>query len=149
MNSKVKMYNSAELDSVLTSISPEEQERIDNRMLLAAKIYDAIKAKGWKKKDFMIAMGQKNQSVISKWLSGTHNFTTDTLTDIGRVLGINMLNLESKPIIKSKTYTIIIKQEIEDSEYNNIISQPDLMSRQTKRILLHQPSNVNSIIAEA
>jgi transcriptional regulator with XRE-family HTH domain len=50
-------------------------------MLLAARIDDARKAKGWSQHEFAEQMG-KNPSEISKWLSGTHNFTSDTLWDI-------------------------------------------------------------------
>ncbi len=35
----------------------------------------------------------KEASVISKWLSGTHNFTTDTLSDISDCLGVSMVQL--------------------------------------------------------
>lgn len=84
------------LENILISISPEESLRIENRMLVAAKIDDAMKAKGWKKKDLMIALGKKNQSEITRWLSGTHNFTQDLLTDIGRVLEFNFLNLDEE-----------------------------------------------------
>lgn len=136
MKKQVRTYASVELDSVLAAISPEEQEKTDNRMLLAAKIEDAIKAKGWKKKDFMIAMGQKNQSVITKWLSGTHNFTTDTLTDIGRVLGINLLNLEREIILEPMVYCFYAKQNSGESSFERIISQPDLKSQRSKEISL-------------
>jgi hypothetical protein len=34
-------------------------------------------------------------SLISLWLSGTHNFTVETLVDIQQTLGISLLNVES------------------------------------------------------
>lgn len=37
-------------------------------------------------------------SLVSKWLSGTHNFTIDTLTDIQRVLGIRLLDVEPRKL---------------------------------------------------
>ncbi len=46
------------------------------------------------KKDLIKALGKTNQSEVTKWLSGTHNFTVDLLTDLGRVLEVNFLNLE-------------------------------------------------------
>jgi len=69
------------LKSLLEEISPTEQKRTENRMLLAARIDDARKAKGWNQNEFAEQMG-RNLSEISKWLSGTHNFTSDTLWDI-------------------------------------------------------------------
>jgi transcriptional regulator with XRE-family HTH domain len=89
---KARNYTSTLIDDLLEGISVEEQELTDKKMLLAAKIEDGIKAKGWKKKDFAAAM-DKLPSEISKWLSGTHNFNSDTLFDIERVLGIKLINL--------------------------------------------------------
>jgi ribosome-binding protein aMBF1 (putative translation factor) len=61
-------------------------------MNLAAKIYRAMKAKGWSQTKFAEEMSKKN-SVITRWLSGTHNFETDTLFQIQKKLGINLIDL--------------------------------------------------------
>lgn len=116
------------MDEILHSISPAEQEKTNNRMLLAAKIDNGIKAKDWKKKDLMKALNMKNQSMVSKWLSGTHNFTTDTLTDIGRVLGINLLDLKQQVIKKAKYYNVVVSLPTKTSPYNSLLSSPDLIS---------------------
>ena len=89
---KARNYTSKLIDDLLEEVSFEEQEITDKRMLLAAKIDEAIKAKGWNKQDFAKAI-DKYPSEISKWLSGTHNFNSDTLFDIERVLGIKLINL--------------------------------------------------------
>lgn len=81
-------YQSDLLNDLLDSISPEEQKLVDRKMMLAATIYDAMKAKGWNQSQFAEAMGKK-PSEISKWLSGTHSFNTDTLWKIGDLLGVN------------------------------------------------------------
>ena len=94
-NNKAETYSSSLIEELLKGISPEEQERTNKRMFLAACIDDGIKAKGWKKKDFAIAMS-KTPSEISKWLSGTHNFTADTLFDIERVLDIRLFQTEEQ-----------------------------------------------------
>ena len=117
-------YNSSIIDELLDEISPIEQEKIDKRMLLAAKIQDAIKAKGWKNKDFLEALGKDNPSIITKWLSGTHNFTIDTLVEIEHALGISLLNLE-----ESKEQTIL--------EYHLVLFQ---------KAELNKPTYINHII---
>ena len=38
------------IETLSDSITPEETVRIENRMLISAKIADAMKEKGWKKK---------------------------------------------------------------------------------------------------
>ena len=91
-NSKAELYSSDLIDKFLNEIPYEEYERTKNKMLLASRIDDAIKAKGWKKKDLAKALN-KQPSEISKWLSGTHNFTTDTLWDIEKILNIKLITL--------------------------------------------------------
>lgn len=87
-------YSSDLVDGLLDSITPEEQEQTDYKMKLSAKIYAGLKAKGWKSLDLANALNFKSPSLVSKWLSGTHNFTVDTLVDIQRVLNIKLLNVE-------------------------------------------------------
>ncbi|HZV70655.1 MAG TPA: helix-turn-helix transcriptional regulator [Saprospiraceae bacterium] len=88
--------NKSALDRLLDDITPLEQEITDAKMMIAARIADAIEAKNWKNKDLLKAVGKDNPSVITKWLSGTHNFTTETLVEISKALGISLLNLEEK-----------------------------------------------------
>lgn len=90
-------YSSDLIGHLLDSIKSEEQEQTDYKMKLAAKIYAALKDKGWKSLDLSKALDLKSPSLVSKWLSGTHNFTIDTLVDIQRVLGIKLLDVELSP----------------------------------------------------
>ena len=62
-----------------------------NKMLLAAKIADAIKSKGLSQKTVAMQMG-KTDSEISEWLSGDRNFTVDTLAEIEEYLGIHLID---------------------------------------------------------
>jgi len=89
---KAKGYVSKTIEAVLNQISPQEQKRTEQRMLLAARIADAIDGKGWSQKEFAARL-DKHPSEITKWLSGTHNFTSDTLFDIQEVLGIKLIEL--------------------------------------------------------
>ena len=94
------------IEDILNSISPSEARQTDNKMLIAAKISDAMQAKGWKKKDLLEALGRKNQSLITKWLSGTHNFTIDTLSELEVVLGTNLLNTRLDELPKHTSLAI-------------------------------------------
>jgi len=106
------LYNSPQMDELFSDFDPADAERVEKRMLLAAKIDDAIKAKRWSKKEFAGNMG-KSPSEISKWLSGTHNFTSDTLFDIARVLGTSLIDLEGQKLqpkpVEAKHYQLIIE----------------------------------------
>lgn len=89
-------YKSELIEDLLDSIPPEESEKIEKKMLIAAKIDNALKSKGWRKSDLLEALGRKNPSQISKWLSGTHNFTLDTLIDLERALDIRLIDFEDE-----------------------------------------------------
>lgn len=89
-----KEKNTRLLSELLGKITPEEQAKTDKKMILATKIANAIKASGLKKSELAENMG-KNPSEISKWLSGTHNFTIDTLLDIERELSIKLLDISN------------------------------------------------------
>jgi transcriptional regulator with XRE-family HTH domain len=122
---KAEQYTSQAIDEILKEISPVEIRRTEQRMLLASKIEDAIKAKPWKKTEFARKM-KKSPSEISKWLSGTHNFTADTLSDIEDVLGIQLLDV-GKKAISNTTYSISVKLDLK-SDFRNLmkIQIPDL-----------------------
>ncbi len=63
------------------------------KSLIAYKINLALKQKGWKKQDLALKLN-KSSSEISKFVSGKHNFTIDTLHEIEECLGINLLNIK-------------------------------------------------------
>ncbi len=96
----METYSSKLIADILNTITPEDQAKVDKKMLLAVKIADGIKAKNWKPKDLLAALGKDTPSLVTKWLSGTHNFTTDTLMDLERVLNIRLLDIgEIKPAV--------------------------------------------------
>lgn len=94
------MNKNSALDELLSEITLQEQRKTDRRMQLAMKIDEGIKAKNWKNKDLAKAL-DKQKSVITKWLSGTHNFKTDTLMDIEEVLNIKLLDVEHPKAIET------------------------------------------------
>jgi len=85
-------YSSPLIQAMADAVTPQEQEQTDYKMKLATKIYMAMKAIGMTQTQFAESMG-KPISLISRWMSGTHNFTIDTLIDIQRVLGISLLDV--------------------------------------------------------
>jgi ribosome-binding protein aMBF1 (putative translation factor) len=91
------------LDNLLAEITPEEQARTDRKMHIASIIADALTAKGMAKQQFAQKVGRK-PSEITKWLSGTHNFTLDTLTDIEQVLNIKLIT--DKRIIQAQSHVL-------------------------------------------
>ncbi|TAF00061.1 MAG: XRE family transcriptional regulator [Runella slithyformis] len=78
------------VDDLRQETSPQMSEQITKRMQLAAQIDDALRQRGLTNQEFAFMMGKK-PSEVTRWLSGTHNFTTETLWEIERVLKIQIL----------------------------------------------------------
>ena len=90
-----RKYKSVATEQLMKEITPLEKSKALNKMLLAAKIEDLMLARGWNKSTFAERVG-KAPSEITKWLSGTHNFTNDTLTEISAILGVSIAELYDK-----------------------------------------------------
>jgi len=83
------------LGRLLQSIDPVETEKRTMCMIISARVQDAMKDQGINKRT-LAEMLNKKPSVITKWLSGTHNFTTETLVEISIALGVSMHWLHTK-----------------------------------------------------
>ncbi len=116
MNNKPRTYKSPILSELIENISQEELEKTESKMRLAVKIADAIKAKGYGKTEFAKKI-KKNNSEISKWLSGTHNFTHDTLILLQKELDVNLVNSVINEKIEIKNIHIVAQSS--NSSNNN------------------------------
>ncbi len=74
-------------------------------------------------------MGKKS-SEISRWLSGTHNFTTETLWEIERVLNIQLLT--SSPMKEKQTTEL---NELSEFIIEEVHKALQLFLLQKKRIV--------------
>ena len=132
-NKKARVYNSPIVDSILSNISKEELEITEGKMRLAMKIADAIKAKGFDKKSDFAKKLKKQNSEISKWLSGTHNFTTETLMLLQNELKINLINSEIEVKVELKGIHIETKAPNKNNSFNLsslfTIQKPDYVQK--------------------
>ena len=87
---KPRKYDSPILRRVQERIPVEVSEQNDRRMGLAVKIADTLRSRGITNQEFAFMMGKK-PSEVTRWLSGIHNFTTETLWQMERVLKIQLL----------------------------------------------------------
>jgi predicted XRE-type DNA-binding protein len=94
-----KEHDSPVLRELLEEATALELEQTKVKMQLAANIEELMRSKGWTKTRFAAEL-HKSQPEVSKWLSGAHNFTIDTLCHIARVLGTDVPALCGKPPIK-------------------------------------------------
>lgn len=78
----------------LDQIQPETRVYVSLSMEIAARIDDLLHQKGWTGADLARAF-DKSPSEISRWLSGTHNFTLETLARLEAILGAPILRIEA------------------------------------------------------
>ena len=98
INKKAVKHNSPIINELLAEITPTEKMQVRTKMELSARLDDLIKDTGLGKREFALRL-RKNPSEISKWLSGTHNFTIDTLVEVAGALNISVQELFApKPI---------------------------------------------------
>ena len=86
------MKRSSIIEARRAKVSPEARRRVDLSFLIVDRIHGILEAKGLKQKDLANMLG-KNESEISKWMRGTHNFTIETITSIENVLGMPILQV--------------------------------------------------------
>lgn len=103
---------SASLTRIINTIGEDKLRRTRDRMLVANKIADALNAKSISQKKFSEMTG-RSESEVSEWLSGDRNFTIDTLSDIQKYLGIDLLNTSSmrtSPVSKEASRMKVAKR---------------------------------------
>lgn len=84
-------------DDLAASLDTAEYRRVESRMRVAAKIADTLKQKGMTQRE-LARLLDKKPSEISRMLTGTMNLTHDTMFDLQRVLGIELINVSTPGI---------------------------------------------------
>ena len=76
----------------LAAIPAEQKAEFDLSFGIAERLSEILKEKWLSQKD-LARMLHKRDSEISKWLTGRHNFTTQTIARIQTALGCNLINI--------------------------------------------------------
>jgi len=129
-NKTARKYNSSITDELLSEITPMEKQQISNKMSLAARLDDLITSRGWGKSEFAEKVN-KNPSEITKWLSGTQNFTIDILSEIAFALNLPIAELFAPKQIQviNKTQIVIAVKGVEQSiRYATPFDDPTCMN---------------------
>lgn len=117
-SNKARKHSSLLLEDLLNEVTPLEMEQTKNKMLVSNRIENLIREKGWNKSQFAAKIG-KNPSEVTKWLSGTQNFTIDILTEIALELGVDiqsLIGVKQDQLIYRKT--MVVKSTSEPSAIN-------------------------------
>jgi transcriptional regulator with XRE-family HTH domain len=73
-------------DQILNETPQADKNFIANSLNIAHQIISVMEQKGLRQKDLAAGLG-KTEAEISRWLSGTHNFTIKTISKIQAILG--------------------------------------------------------------
>ncbi|MBQ9218486.1 MAG: helix-turn-helix transcriptional regulator [Muribaculaceae bacterium] len=79
-------------DQIVAETPPELKKQLDMSFAIADKLDAALKERGLTQKEFAHMIGH-TQAEVSRWLSGTHNFTLATLAKISVALGVNLFTV--------------------------------------------------------
>ena len=109
-------------DKIKNRMPPSKRRMIGISVDISAQIHEYMKEIGMKQKDLADKL-DKNESEISKWLSGSHNFTLETIAKIEEVFG--------KKIIIVPTFAA---QDLKDLEIK-LNNESGLVSRESLNVL--------------
>ncbi len=86
---------------ILDNITPEQHTQTYKQMAIAAAIADALDMNGWSKREFATRMNRQ-PSMVTRWLSGTHNFTIETLLAVEATLGVQLITIAGPKSIRQE-----------------------------------------------
>src|SRR4051794_15953482 len=80
------MLKNNKMEKLRAKINPEDKVLMNESYALADRIFVLLKKHNITQRQIAEKLG-KSESEVSKWLSGTHNFTSHTLIKIGLAIG--------------------------------------------------------------
>ncbi len=118
-NNKARRVSSPLVKRILAETTPLRKKQIQHRIDLACRIAGLIKSRG----NTLSAFAQKLErqpSEISKWVSGTHNFTVDTLIEIAFHLEVSLSYLlQANPVqvVSQTKIEVVVRTLKEEQKY--------------------------------
>ena len=113
-------------NKALDLVQPETRAYVNLSMEIAARIDDLLQQKGWTGADLARAF-DKSPSEISRWLSGIHNFTLETIARLESVLGEPVLRVESsaasgKVAVQTKSeFSVIVTDKSTGKVFEGVV----------------------------
>ena len=86
---------------VLDAVPQRVRGEVDRSFDIAERISQILTLKGWSKTQLATKTG-KSRSEVSKWLSGTQNFTLRSIALIEEALGVSLIQVIPKSEIEGE-----------------------------------------------
>jgi transcriptional regulator with XRE-family HTH domain len=93
------MIKNKRLEERRSGISPDVDLAVRQSFEIVDRIHEILVRQGKGRKDLALLLG-KNESEISKWMSGSHNFTIQTLAKIQIALGESVIEVTKEKQVK-------------------------------------------------
>lgn len=136
------MKRNNRLENRRRKISKDVDLFVNQSFDIVDRIHEILTKQGKEQKDLAKALGKK-ESEISKWMSGTHNFTIKTIAKIEAVLNEPIIHVsETKSPETSKCFFIIsenykMKKSRQSSNFSNSFGQMNVSLSSHSGNLLH------------
>ncbi|HVD97829.1 MAG TPA: helix-turn-helix transcriptional regulator [Cytophagaceae bacterium] len=127
----MEKYESSLINNLLGKIPEQQYDLVKFKMKVALQMEKILTRKNMTKKEFAIQIG-KNPSEITKWLSGTHNFTIETLWEISNVLKVSISELIGEE--QNNKPKVIYSFTLESQSPISINSNPSFMSLKAEKL---------------
>lgn len=113
--------SSSIINDFLASIPQDVYKEVSLNIDIANKISKMLKQRHMTQRDLALLMGKK-ESEISRWLTGTHGFNSNTLAKIECVLGEPVVFTEKSIMFNfTMPYSQAQKASFSESKMNNTI----------------------------
>lgn len=86
------MKKNEHFEALVARVPEDIKRELDYSFSISNSLDSLLKSKGLTQKQFAIMMGNK-ESEVSRWLSGSHNFTIRTIAKIETTLGERLIHL--------------------------------------------------------
>lgn len=136
------MKRNNRLENRRKKISNDVDLFVNQSFDIVDRIHEILAKQGKEQKELARALGKK-ESEISKWMSGTHNFTIKTLAKIEDVLDEPIIQVsKTKASETSKCFFIISDNyKMKKSRHSSIISNS--IDQMNIKSFIHSSSQVN------
>lgn len=94
----------------LAAIPKERKAEFELSFAIASRIDEVLKRRGMTQRELAQRLG-KRESEVSKWLTGRHNFTTNTIARISMALEAPIINVASYAYSNISTHDSVMAAE--------------------------------------
>ena len=133
MRKRPQAYHSEAIEKRRSAKDPHQSARTRKKLIIAARIAHALEMQDLKKGK-LAELLERNASEVSKWTSGSHNFTVDTLSDIEEVLNINLLNISLPAEKKMPEMICTLKLEVTSESSDKVSADKNAVALTAKMI---------------